>query len=142
MKLYIISNRLPLRATRTESGDFEFCHSEGGLATGLGSLTMDVEKHWIGWPGIYTESDDEKEKIISYLQPYNFIRYFCLRNRYKTFMKDTVTVPFGPCVITFFLILSMKTSTGNLINRLMNFFARVQHHCLNREILSGCKITT
>lgn len=94
MKLFIISNRLPLRATKTDSNDFEFCRSEGGLATGLGSLTMDVEKHWIGWPGVYTESDEEKEKIINYLQPYNFHPVFLtseqIQNYYEGYSNSTL----------------------------------------------------
>ena len=51
MKLIIIANRLPLKANRNEDNTFEFSRSEGGLTTGMESLTMDVEKHWIGWPG-------------------------------------------------------------------------------------------
>lgn len=72
MKLFIISNRLPLKAGKTDSDEFEFTRSEGGLATGLGSLTMEVETHWIGWPGVHTETDDEQEKIIRHLEPLNF----------------------------------------------------------------------
>lgn len=102
MKLYIISNRLPLKATRTESGDFEFCHSEGGLATGLGSLTMDVEKHWIGWPGIYTESDEEKEKIISYLQPYNFHPVFLSQEQIQNFYEGYSNSTLWPLCHYFF----------------------------------------
>ena len=37
MKLYIISNRLPVKVAGT-NGKFAFSRSEGGLATGLDSL--------------------------------------------------------------------------------------------------------
>ncbi|WP_321423999.1 bifunctional alpha,alpha-trehalose-phosphate synthase (UDP-forming)/trehalose-phosphatase [uncultured Bacteroides sp.] len=94
MRLFIISNRLPLKANRTDSNDFEFSRSEGGLATGLGSLSMEVEKHWIGWPGLYTESEDEKEMITNYLQPYNFHPVFLspkqIQNFYEGYSNSTL----------------------------------------------------
>ena len=61
MKLIILANRLPVRIEKDEYGKFTVTPSEGGLATGLGSLETKAEKIWVGWPGIFT--DDEKEKI-------------------------------------------------------------------------------
>ena len=37
-KLFIVSNRLPVKAKEISEGHFEFERSEGGLATGLNSL--------------------------------------------------------------------------------------------------------
>ena len=54
MKLYIISNRLPVKVTG-EAGAFVFSRSEGGLATGLDSLNTAYEKQWNGWPGLCVE---------------------------------------------------------------------------------------
>ncbi len=62
MGLYIISNRLPLKVSK-EEGNFIFKRSEGGLATGLGSLDDFEEKHWIGWPGIFLDNEAEKETV-------------------------------------------------------------------------------
>lgn len=42
MKLYIISNRLPVKVTK-EDETFVFSRSEGGLATGLDSLQISYE---------------------------------------------------------------------------------------------------
>ena len=39
MKLYIISNRLPVKVTSAD-GTFSFVRSEGGLTTGLNSLQI------------------------------------------------------------------------------------------------------
>lgn len=72
MKLIIISNRLPLKALKKEDGEFEFSRSEGGLTTGLDSLVMDIEKHWVGWPGTYVESTEEEQKITDHLEPFKF----------------------------------------------------------------------
>lgn len=46
MKFYIISNRLPVKVTK-EDETFVFSRSEGGLATGLDSLQISYEKHWM-----------------------------------------------------------------------------------------------
>ena len=43
MKLYIISNRLPVKVSE-KNGTFSFTRSEGGLATGLDSLQTDRGK--------------------------------------------------------------------------------------------------
>ena len=63
MRLFIISNRLPVKVTRSSDGKFVFSRSEGGLATGLKSLDVDCEKHWIGWPGVCVEQKTEKDDI-------------------------------------------------------------------------------
>ena len=72
MKLFIIANRLPVKATRNENDELEFTRSEGGLTTGMDSIDMDVEKHWIGWPGMYTESEEEENQISEHLKEFNF----------------------------------------------------------------------
>ena len=65
MALYIISNRLPLKVSRSKDNEFIYERSEGGLATGLGSLQSFTDRHWIGWPGIFLEDDEDKKEIIS-----------------------------------------------------------------------------
>ncbi len=64
MGLYIISNRLPLKVSK-EKENFIYKRSEGGLATGLGSLDDFEEKHWIGWPGIFLDNETEKKEVIA-----------------------------------------------------------------------------
>lgn len=62
MKLIIISNRLPLKIVE-ENREFKIIHTQGGVATGLDSLETRMDKHWIGWPGMYVEDSKEKENI-------------------------------------------------------------------------------
>lgn len=62
MALFIISNRLPIKVSKSEK-DFTYERSEGGLATGLGSLNNFQDKHWIGWPGIFTDDENDKKQI-------------------------------------------------------------------------------
>src|ERR1035437_4595678 len=94
MKLIIIANRLPLKASKTESGEFEFSRSEGGLTTGLDSLVMDVEKHWVGWPGTYADSPEEEAKITKYLKPFKFHPVFLtsdhIQNYYEGYSNSTL----------------------------------------------------
>lgn len=71
MKLIIISNRLPLKIVE-ENGNHKIMHSQGGVATGLDSLETTMEKHWVGWPGMYLEDCQEKEEIDKQLLEQNF----------------------------------------------------------------------
>ena len=59
MKIIIISNRLPLKIVE-EKNEFKLIKSEGGLATGLGSLVNKREKHWLGWTGLHINDYDKK----------------------------------------------------------------------------------
>ncbi|HRN16636.1 MAG TPA: hypothetical protein PLF38_06245 [Xylanibacter oryzae] len=48
MRIFIISNRLPIKIIKDENDEFQLVKSEGGLATGLDSLQISHEKHWVG----------------------------------------------------------------------------------------------
>ncbi|MGV3541243.1 MAG: bifunctional alpha,alpha-trehalose-phosphate synthase (UDP-forming)/trehalose-phosphatase [Rufibacter sp.] len=61
-KTIIISNRLPIKVQRTEEG-LAYETSEGGLATGLGSIYKKGDNIWIGWPGTYFEDEAERAKV-------------------------------------------------------------------------------
>ncbi|MCD8193923.1 MAG: bifunctional alpha,alpha-trehalose-phosphate synthase (UDP-forming)/trehalose-phosphatase, partial [Tannerellaceae bacterium] len=71
MKLIIISNRLPVKIV-DDNGAHKITRSDGGLATGLNSLTTSDDKHWIGWPGMYLEEGEEKKKINQELESYKY----------------------------------------------------------------------
>lgn len=71
MKLIIISNRLPVKVHKKEKG-FCFSLSEGGLATGLNSLSSSMERHWVGWPEAYPSDEEEQADITDNLIPYHF----------------------------------------------------------------------
>lgn len=67
MKCVIVSNRLPVTVVKKD-GNMEFARSSGGLATGLDSLTVPGEKHWLGWAGCSvgkTQNQDAPEKARS-----------------------------------------------------------------------------
>jgi trehalose 6-phosphate synthase/phosphatase len=59
-KTIIISNRLPVKITE-QNGEYILRPSEGGLATGLGSVYKNGSNIWIGWPGIEVPPDRQQE---------------------------------------------------------------------------------
>jgi len=78
-RLIIVSNRLPVKAEIKD----EVIHLEksaGGLATGLDSLNVQYEKHWIGWPGIYTDNEQTEEKLSFHLEDFKFHPVFLSRD--------------------------------------------------------------
>lgn len=93
MKLYIISNRLPVKASLVNDS-FVFTRSEGGLTTGLNSLQISCEKHWIGWPGICVDKEDEKKDITDRLEVMNFHPVFLseshIENYYEGYSNSTI----------------------------------------------------
>lgn len=88
-----------------------FFHGAKG-ATGLKSLDVDCEKHWIGWPGVCVEQKTEKDDICCQLVKIIIIRYSYPTNSIKITTKDIATVPYGPSVITFLLIRYIKELLG------------------------------
>lgn len=93
MKLYIISNRLPVKASHANDS-FVFTRSEGGLATGLDSLQISCEKHWVGWPGICVDKENEKQEISTQLKEMNFHPVFLseshIENYYEGYSNSTI----------------------------------------------------
>ncbi|WP_448103939.1 bifunctional alpha,alpha-trehalose-phosphate synthase (UDP-forming)/trehalose-phosphatase [Pedobacter panaciterrae] len=67
-KTIILSNRLPVKITE-QNGEYILRSSEGGLATGLGSVYKQGNNVWIGWPGIDVpkERQGEVKKLLASL---------------------------------------------------------------------------
>lgn len=66
-KTIIVSNRLPIRIEK--NGDkHTYLPSEGGLATGLGSVYKENGNIWVGWPGIEALEEDFKKEIHNNLE--------------------------------------------------------------------------
>ena len=93
MKILIIANRLPVKIERTEDS-FVVKRSEGGLATGLGSLETDAEMHWVGWPGVYVDVENEKQEITEKLNELNYHPVFLsgeqIENYYEGYSNSTI----------------------------------------------------
>ncbi|MGV3641928.1 MAG: bifunctional alpha,alpha-trehalose-phosphate synthase (UDP-forming)/trehalose-phosphatase [Adhaeribacter sp.] len=90
----IVSNRLPVKAKRSENGLITFETSEGGLATGLGSVYKEGENIWIGWPGLYLESEAEARQVRQDLEKERMQPVFLseteIREYYEGFSNETL----------------------------------------------------
>lgn len=108
MKIIIIANRLPVKVER-ENGEFKVLRSEGGLATGLGSLETEAEMHWVGWPGVYVEDENEKKEITEKLSELNYHPVFLsdmqIENYYEGYSNSTI----WPLCHYFFSYIQYKT---------------------------------
>lgn len=87
MKLFIVSNRLPVRARQNIDGGLEFVRSEGGLATGLSSLSGDIKKIWIGWPGVNVEKKSEEDSLRSKLEKLDYHPVFLTGGEYDNYYE-------------------------------------------------------
>lgn len=61
-KTIIVSNRLPVKITK-DGDEYQLSPSEGGLATGLGSIYKEGDNVWIGWPGLEVNDKHDQETI-------------------------------------------------------------------------------
>lgn len=93
MKLIIISNRLPLKIVE-ENNTYNIIPSPGGLSTGLDSLDMEVERYWIGWPGMFLEEGKEKQEIDKQLIAQNYTPVYLspdqIENYYEGFSNSVL----------------------------------------------------
>ncbi len=92
-KTIIISNRLPVKVKKAESG-LSFKPSEGGLATGLGSVYKQDDNLWLGWPGIFLEDKTEQQFVREALskesmQPV-FLTEVEIKEYYEGFSNETL----------------------------------------------------
>ncbi|NML66059.1 bifunctional alpha,alpha-trehalose-phosphate synthase (UDP-forming)/trehalose-phosphatase [Hymenobacter sp. RP-2-7] len=89
----IVSNRLPTKVIRTED-DLTFQPSEGGLATGLGSVYRTGGNLWIGWPGLFVGDAVEEAYIDTALAADHMAPVFLtegeIRDFYEGFSNSTL----------------------------------------------------
>ncbi|WP_423148956.1 bifunctional alpha,alpha-trehalose-phosphate synthase (UDP-forming)/trehalose-phosphatase [Rubrolithibacter danxiaensis] len=74
-KTIIISNRLPVKISKNEDG-FKLKPSEGGLATGLGSIYKQGGNLWVGWPGLEIENSEQQTEVSKKLLRENLVPVF------------------------------------------------------------------
>ncbi|WP_216679824.1 bifunctional alpha,alpha-trehalose-phosphate synthase (UDP-forming)/trehalose-phosphatase [Hymenobacter siberiensis] len=92
-KTIIVSNRLPTKVQRTDDG-LTFQPSEGGLATGLGSIYRQGDNVWVGWPGLFVHDESEESFITQELHADNMAPVFLtedeIRDYYEGFSNSTL----------------------------------------------------
>jgi trehalose 6-phosphate synthase len=63
-KLIIVSNRLPVSISRSDSGQWEATPSAGGLATALDPALRHRGGLWVGWPGVASSESADVESCL------------------------------------------------------------------------------
>lgn len=74
-KTIIVSNRLPVKV-KLEGSELQLLPSEGGLATGLGSVYQQGDNVWIGWPGLEVSVPEQQQRIADELDERNLKAVF------------------------------------------------------------------
>ncbi len=92
-KTIIVSNRLPVKI-KQEKNQLVYATSEGGLATGLGSIYREGDNIWVGWPGLAVTKAAQKEEIASYLSQESMKPVFLsaseIEDFYEGFSNETL----------------------------------------------------
>jgi trehalose 6-phosphate synthase/phosphatase len=92
-KTIIVSNRLPVKVLR-EDDTIYYMPSEGGLATGLGSIYKNGKNLWIGWPGKHIKNESTRLKITEELYSENMVPVFLskklIEEFYEGFSNDCI----------------------------------------------------
>lgn len=125
MRLFIISNRLPLKVTRNEDQSFEFQRSEGGLATGLGSLEVSIEKHWIGWPGIFLDSKEERKEVTKHLEAFNYHPVFLSEKQIVNYYEGYSNSILWPLCHYFYSFVEWETNYWETYKEVNLLFASI-----------------
>ncbi|MFD2999554.1 bifunctional alpha,alpha-trehalose-phosphate synthase (UDP-forming)/trehalose-phosphatase [Pontibacter toksunensis] len=85
-KLIIVSNRLPVKLQEKE-GELIYKTSEGGLATGLGSIYKQGDNLWIGWPGMVIEDPQKQQRIADDIRKESMSPVFLTETEIKEFYE-------------------------------------------------------
>ena len=132
MKIVIIANRLPVKIERSDEG-FTIERSEGGLATGLGSLETEAEKYWVGWPGIHTDDETERQQITEKLHELNFHPVFLsdeqISNYYEGYSNSTI----WPLCHYFFSYIEYKAEYWAAYREVNALFSRESHPFIEND---------
>ena len=92
-KTIIVSNRLPVKI-KQEKSQLIYSTSEGGLATGLGSIYKEGDNIWVGWPGLAVTKSTQKEEISSHLKKESMKPVFLsaseIEDFYEGFSNETL----------------------------------------------------
>lgn len=86
-KTIIVSNRLPVKLNKNEDEGYQLSPSEGGLATGLGSIYKQSDNVWIGWPGLEVSEDADKADVTNRLKEMSLLPVFLTQEEITEFYE-------------------------------------------------------
>jgi trehalose 6-phosphate synthase/phosphatase len=85
-KTIIVSNRLPVKISQ-QKNKLKVSQSEGGLATGMGSIYREGNNIWIGWPGIEVDSAEQQQLVTERLAKDNLVPVFLSEQEIKRYYE-------------------------------------------------------
>ena len=85
-KTIIVSNRLPVKLAEN-NGEFSFVPSEGGLATGLGSIYQQSGNVWVGWPGLEVNDEEQRQRFTHELDVNNLKPVFLTQDEINQYYE-------------------------------------------------------
>ncbi len=92
-KTIIVSNRLPVKISNKEN-EYTLTPTEGGLATGLGSIYKEGSNLWIGWPGLEITAEKDQRVVTKMLHEENLLPVFLsqeeINEYYEGFANDVL----------------------------------------------------
>ena len=121
MRLIIIANRLPVKISQS-SDRFAFRRSEGGLATGLGSLHADFETHWLGWPGLHVEDEKHRTHVTEVLSRHSFHPVFLSQEQIENYYEGYCNNVLWPLCHYFFAYIQYDQKTWQTYREVNHLF--------------------
>ncbi len=118
-KTIIVSNRLPVKISKT-GDEYTSAASEGGLATGLGSIYKKGNNKWIGWPGIEVAEEKDRDQITTQLQDLSLVPVFLdqeeINQYYEGFSNDILWPIFHYYTSTYSVYKESNWDYYNIVN--------------------------
>ncbi|WP_295768611.1 bifunctional alpha,alpha-trehalose-phosphate synthase (UDP-forming)/trehalose-phosphatase [uncultured Mucilaginibacter sp.] len=128
-KTIIVANRLPVKI-QENNNEFNLMPSEGGLATGLGSVYKTDSNIWIGWPG-QVIAEEQQPEVTENLRELSLVPVYLTQDEvlefYEGFSNDVLWPVFHYYASTY---TTYKPSNWDYYQSVNEKFARViLQHC-------------
>jgi trehalose 6-phosphate synthase/phosphatase len=120
-RLIIVTNRLPVRVIEKRD-KIELLKSPGGLATGLDSLNIEFEIHWIGWPGGKQRNQAYQKKVSKILKKKNIHPVFLSQEELNLYYEGYSNSTLWPLFHYFLVYTQHKKDFWNSYHRVNQRF--------------------
>lgn len=95
------------------------------MATGLGSLEVSIEKHWIGWPGIFLDSKEERKEVTKHLEAFNYHPVFLSEKQIVNYYEGYSNSILWPLCHYFYSFVEWETNYWETYKEVNLLFASI-----------------